>query len=336
MNIRLVIEKLIHKQNLESEEVSQAFHSLMSGELTDPLIASFLTAFASKGYTSLELTAAVGSMLNHSKKVELSNHDFIDTCGTGGDGKGTLNVSTLSALCLSSLGHSVVKHGNRSVSSVSGSSDVLAGLGYKIHEDGNKNLEEFQKHRFTFLFAPHWHPAMKYVGPVRKELGFRTIFNLLGPLSNPWKPNYQIIGVYHDSLLDLYAGTLSQLGRKRALVCHSRDGMDEFSLDAPTDYRMIESGEIRSGWIDPNEVSWGKNMEDSTSLFVSSPEEAISKAKMVLQGVDFVGTRWVALNGGVALWVMGKSPNWIEGTKSVFDQILSGKVEKYFSSLLGS
>jgi anthranilate phosphoribosyltransferase len=177
---------------------------------------------------------------------------------------------------------------------------------------------------------------MKHVAPVRKELGFRTIFNLLGPLSNPWRPSYQIIGVYHESLLDLYAGTLSQLGRKTALVCHSRDGMDEFSLDAPTDYRWIEKGKIQSGVLDPNEFSWGKNLEDSTSLFVSSPEEAVSKAKMVLKGVDFIGSRWVALNAGVALWVMGKTPNWKEGTKTVFEQILSGKVEKYFSSLLGS
>ncbi len=252
MEPRAAVLKLIEHKHLTALEAESFMNHVMKGEVSEILLSSFLTAMRFNGESVEEVLGCTLALRKNALRPKtVFPFDLLDTCGTGGDGQGTINISTLSAIVLASLGIKVAKHGNRSVSSHTGSSDILTRLGYQTETTQEEVEAHLVNRGFTFLFAPMWHPSMKHAGPVRKELGFRTVFNMIGPLSNPFSPQFQIIGVYQPELMELFIKVLQSLGLKRALVCHSRDGLDEFSIFQITDYTFLEIGVISRHSFDP-------------------------------------------------------------------------------------
>lgn len=333
MEIRKAILKVLDRKPLTVAEAEAVMNDIMKGSVSEILLASFLTALRSKGETVDELLGfSLALRRNALKPKTVFPFDMLDTCGTGGDGKGTVNISTLSAITLASLGLKVAKHGNRSVSSHTGSSDILTRLGYNTE----KTQEEVESHLiesgFTFLFAPMWHPSMKFAGPVRKELGFRTAFNMIGPLSNPFSPQYQIIGVYEPELMETLIRVLQGLGLKKALVCHSRDGLDEFSIFETTDYTLLEDGVISRKDFDPKTLGLGT--QSPQEVFTSGPDQAEELARRILEGEKIAGAHAVALNAGAGLFVMGKVHSIEEGYRIALEQLSSGKTKQFFQNLI--
>ncbi|MDV6234733.1 anthranilate phosphoribosyltransferase [Leptospira ellisii] len=333
MEPRAAVLKLIDRKHLDAEEAESFLGHVMKGEVSEILLASFLTAMRSNGESVDEVLGCTLALRKNALRPKtVFPFDLLDTCGTGGDGQGTINISTLSAITLASLGIKVAKHGNRSVSSHTGSSDILTRLGYKTE----KTQEEVESHLvdrgFTFLFAPMWHPSMKYAATVRKELGFRTVFNMIGPLSNPFSPLYQIIGVYQPELMELFIKVLQALGLKRALVCHSRDGLDEFSIFQITDYTFLENGVISRHSFDPSVL--GLSSLKREEVYADSSDHAEGLARRVLNSEPIAGAHAVALNAGAGLFVMGKAASIEEGYKTALESLLSGKTKKYFEDLI--
>lgn len=331
-----ILGQVVSGHHLVEAHAELFLNEVMDGKVSEPLLASFLTAMKMKGETTDELYGFVRAMRSHAIKPKTSfGFDFLDTCGTGGDGKGTLNVSTLSALTLASLGHKVAKHGNRSVSSLSGSSDILSGLGYPLERSHEECEAEFSRTGFVFLFAPSWHPAMKYAGPVRGALGFRTFFNLIGPLSNPFSPTHQIVGVYDKSLCLPMAEIFQKLGVKGAIVCHSRDGLDEFSIFEETDYAYFDGKTIQELMFDPRELRLEPNELDRNTVFSSSKEGAETLFRSVLDPSGPTGgTAMVSLNAGVSLWLLGATKDIRTGYELAKDALLSKKVLRFTSETL--
>ena len=223
--MRQIIEKIRNKENLSFDESKSAFEILMSGKAQDQEIFDFLTSLSDKGETSEEIAGGVYILREKSKRVEINN--CIDTCGTGGDGMNTLNISTASALLLASMGVKVAKHGNKAVSSKCGSGDVLDELNINVNLEPEQIKDQIIKHNFGFMFAPNYHSAMKYVGPTRKKIGKRTIFNMIGPLSSPALVERQVVGVFDKKLLGLFADALKNLNIKVSWIVCSEDGLDE-------------------------------------------------------------------------------------------------------------
>jgi anthranilate phosphoribosyltransferase len=332
--VKALLDKLLLGDSLLSEEAYSFLNEVMKGNVSEIILASFLTALKIKGETRDELQGFVRAMReNADKPTSKFDFDFIDTCGTGGDGKGTFNVSTLSAFTLAALGVKVAKHGNRSVSSLSGSSDILQSIGYPLDRGHEASTDEFLKTGFTFLFAPAWHPSMKYAGPVRRELGFRTFFNLIGPLSNPFSPTHQIVGVYDPGLLEVLSEVLQSLGSKKNIVCHSKDGLDEFSIFAPTDYVYFDGKNTQKLVLDPKSIP-DMNPPIESQVFAKNAEESLQLFKQVLQGESTSGTDMVALNAGAALFLMGKSDSLPAGFTLAKNALLSKKVLEFVGETL--
>ncbi|TGK00910.1 anthranilate phosphoribosyltransferase [Leptospira semungkisensis] len=333
MEIRQAIVKVLERKHLAVHEAEAVLNAVMKGQVSEILLSSFVTAMRAKGETVDELLGFCFALRKNALKPKTAfPFDMLDTCGTGGDGKGTVNISTLAALTLASLGIKVAKHGNRSVSSHTGSSDILGRLGYNTE----KTQEEVESHLlssgFTFLFAPLWHPSMKFAAPIRKELGFRTFFNMIGPLNNPFSPQYQIIGVYEPELMETFIRVLQGLGLKRALVCHSRDGLDEFSIFEKTDYTLLQDGVISRNDFDPKELKLGDL--NPAEVYTSGPDQAESLARKILEGEKIAGTYAVALNAGAGLFVMGKAKSLPEGYEIALEQLSSGKTGDFFQNLI--
>jgi anthranilate phosphoribosyltransferase len=335
MQAKDILHKVANRQDLNRDEARSFMGFVMRGEVSEVILSSFLTAMKVKGETGEEILGFAQAMKRAAvaPKSESWEGDVVDTCGTGGDGKGSINVSTLSALTLTSLGIKVAKHGNRSVSSVSGSSDLLSSLGFPLEMTHEEVEDRFLKTGFTFLFAPAWHPAMKYGANVRKELGMRTFFNLIGPLSNPFHPTHQIIGVFSKDWIDRIAFALQEMGLKAGLVCHSVDGLDEFSIFAPTDYTIFRNGQKESGVFDPKTLGLPSILHPE-EVYVSTPENALELSRRILQGEDLSGTHLVALNAGVALWLVKKVESIKDGYKMAIDHILNKKVAQFASEIL--
>ena len=238
--MKIFIDKLKNKQDLSFNESKNAFEILMDGKASDDEIFDFLTILSDKGEISDEIAGGVYVLRNKSKRVNVK--DCIDTCGTGGDGMNTLNISKASALLLSSMGIKVAKHGNKAVSSKCGSGDVLEALNIKIDLEPNDIEEQIKKNNFGFMFAPNYHSAMRYVGPTRKKIGKRTIFNMIGPLSSPALVNRQVVGVFDKKLLKIFANALSNLDIKFAWIVNSEDGLDEISPYSKTNVVQLKDG----------------------------------------------------------------------------------------------
>lgn len=327
------LQKIVVQENLSTEESFQFMMKIMHGEVSEIILSSFLTALRIKGETSEELLGFARAMRENAVKPSHGfDFEFLDNCGTGGDGKGSLNISTLSALTIASMGIKIAKHGNRSVSSLCGSSDLLSELGYKITQSHEEVEAEFRQKNFTFLFAPAWHPSMKYAANVRKELGFRTVFNMLGPLSNPFNPSIQIVGVYSADIMEKIMQVLVGLGIKKAIVCHSEDGLDEFSIFKPTNYYYYDGFSIIKKSFDPAVL--GIFPKENNGFYCNTKEESVGLAKKVLSGEEISGLYGVALNSGVAVYLSGMADSIEEGYKKALLQLKNGNVNSYIKQFI--
>ena len=315
------IDKIGAKQDLTFSESKEAFKILMEGKANDQEIFDFLTLLSSKGEVSDEIAGGVLVLRNKSKRVNVKN--CIDTCGTGGDGMNTLNISTASAILLSSIGIKVAKHGNKAVSSKCGSGDVLEALNIKINLEPDKIEEQINKNNFGFMFAPNYHSAMKYVGPIRKKIGKRTIFNMIGPLSSPALVDRQIVGVFDKKLLNTFANALKNLNIKFAWIANSEDGLDEISPYAKTNIVQLKNGEISEIIIDPNELNVNANKFED----LLGDDAHFNAVKMIdiFRGEDNDFSKAVCLNAAAGLIVAEIDLDFKNAYESARLHILSGK-----------
>lgn len=307
-------------------QMKAAMKELMDGRMPDDAIERFLLELRQRGETAVEIAAAAEVMRDHAVKLPRTFPDLLDTCGTGGDAQRTLNISTLSALTAAAAGARVAKHGNRSVSSVCGSADLLEKLGVRIELTPEKVSDCLEKTRFGFLFAPLFHPAVKAAMPARKRIQGKTIFNVLGPLSNPAGAAFQVVGVYESRLVPLVAQALGSLGTRRALVVHGADGLDEISLSGETSIAELDGGRVREYTVVPED--FGMKRESLESLRCQTPEQALELARRVLAGDSSAGSKIVCLNAAAALYICGKTGSIKEGVLAAMDALESGKAEK--------
>lgn len=323
--IKEAIIKLTNKENLSYEEAKTVMNEIMSGEASDVQKSAYLTALTMKGETIDEITGSAEEMRNHA--VQLSHEgDVLEIVGTGGDKSDSFNISTTSSLVIASAGVPVAKHGNRAASSKSGAADVLESLGVNITISPRKSAELLQNIGICFLFAQSYHTAMKYVGPIRKELGIRTIFNILGPLANPASANLQVMGVYDESLVEPLAKVLSNLGVKRALVVYGQDRLDEISASAETSVCEVKDGTFKSYTISPEQ--FGLTRCKKEELTGGTPDENAAITKAVLAGGQGARRTAVVLNAGAGLYVAGKADSIEAGVRLAEELIDSGKAEK--------
>ena len=319
------LTKLKNKENLSFEESKAAFEILMNGKASDNEIFDFLTFLSAKGEVSDEIAGGVYVLRNKAKKVNVSN--CIDTCGTGGDGKNTLNISTASALLLASMNIKVAKHGNKAVSSKCGSGDVLEELKIKINLNP-KNVEfQINKYNFGFMFAPNYHSAMKYVGPTRKKIGKRTIFNMIGPLSSPAFVQRQVVGVFDKKLLKIFGNGLKNLNIKFAWIVNSNDGLDEISPYDKTNVVQIRDGQISEIVIDPKDLEISANKFED--LLGDDAKFNASKIIDIFKGKDNDFSKAVCLNAAAGLIVSESHNKFIDAYRNARDHILSGKTYEH-------
>ena len=315
------LEKLNNKQDLSFEESKAAFEILMQGKASDVEIFNFLTLLSAKGEVSDEIAGGVYILRDKSKRVNAK--DCIDTCGTGGDGMNTLNISTASALLLASMGIKVAKHGNKAVSSKCGSGDVLEALDINIGLEPKDIEEQINKNNFGFMFAPNYHSAMRFVGPTRKKIGRRTIFNMIGPLSSPALVERQVVGVYDKKLLKIFAEALKNLGIKFAWVVNSEDGLDEISPYTKTNVVQLKDGKISEIIIDPSELNIKANRFED--LLGNDAEFNASKIIDIFKGKDNDFSKAVCLNTAAGLIVAEKHSLFNNAYEDSRKHILSGK-----------
>tara|TARA_B100000965_G_scaffold377806_1_gene372129 strand:+ start:928 stop:1920 length:993 start_codon:yes stop_codon:yes gene_type:complete len=326
-----ILDKINKKENLTFDESKIAFGAIMTGKADESKIFEFLTALSQKGETAEEISGGVYVLRNEAKHVN-APEGTIDTCGTGGDGKNTLNISTASALLLSSFNIKVAKHGNKSVSSKCGSADVLEKLNININLEPKEVEESINKNNFGFMFAQGYHSAMKYVGPVRKKIGKRTIFNLIGPLSSPAKVERQVVGVFDKKLLKIFAESLKNLNLKKALILNSQDGLDEISPYANTNIVELSNGKIKEFVLNPKDL--GIKASNFENIVGKDPGYNAEKIKEIFQGKDNDFSIAVCLNAAAGLLVAEQLTSFKEGYENLRKHILSGKVINHISKLV--
>lgn len=324
--IKEAIIKLSKKQDLAYAEAEAVMDEIMSGQATPVQMSAYLTALSLKGETIDEITASAAGMRAHCIKL-LHNLDVLEIVGTGGDGSNSFNISTTSSLVIAAGGVPVAKHGNRAASSKSGAADVLEALGVKITLTPERSAEILKKINICFLFAQNYHIAMKYVAPIRKELGIRTVFNILGPLSNPAGANMELMGVYDQSLVEPLAQVMANLGVNRGMVVYGQDSLDEISMCAPTSVCEIRDGKFTSYEITPEQ--FGYERCEKGALTGGTPVENAEITKAILKGEEKGPKRQaVCLNAGAALYIAGKAASIQEGVKLAESLIDSGAALK--------
>ena len=324
--IKEAIIKLSKKQDLTYAEAETVLDEIMSGQATPVQMSAYLTALSLKGETIDEITASAAGMRAHCIKL-LHNLDVLEIVGTGGDGSNSFNISTTSSLVIAAGGVPVAKHGNRAASSKSGAADVLEALGVKITLTPERSAEILKKINICFLFAQNYHIAMKYVAPIRKELGIRTVFNILGPLSNPAGANMELMGVYDQSLVEPLAQVMANLGVDRGMVVYGQDSLDEISMCAPTSVCEIRDGKFTSYEITPEQ--FGYERCEKGALTGGTPAENAEITKAILKGEEKGPKRQaVCLNAGAALYIAGKAASMEEGVKLAESLIDSGAALK--------
>ncbi|OQC28635.1 MAG: Anthranilate phosphoribosyltransferase [Deltaproteobacteria bacterium ADurb.Bin072] len=315
-------EKLIAGRHLSQPEMEQCFDLIMSGQVNDVQIGGFLTALRIKGETPDEIETAARIMRRHGVAVDTGCGTVIDTCGTGGDGASTFNISTAVAFVMAGAGYKVAKHGNRSVSSSSGSADCLEALGVPINLGPADAARAVRERGFCFLFAPAYHPSMKYAMPARKQLGIRTIFNTLGPLANPAGATNQVIGVYALSLVDPICEALKNMGLKGAMVLHS--GLDEVSVSGPTRYARLREGTISRGELRPEDA--GLSPLPADELRVTSPQESAGKILDLFEGrLEGACLNSLLLNAAAAFMAMDGAVNLKDGVAMAREVLADGR-----------
>jgi len=323
------IDKIRENQNLTFDESKAAFEILMEGKANDQEIFDFLTLLTVKGEASDEIAGGVYVLRDKSKRVSVDN--CIDTCGTGGDGMNTLNISTASALLLASMGIKVAKHGNKAVSSKCGSGDVLESLNININLEPNDIEDQINKNNFGFMFAPNYHSAMRFVGPTRKKIGKRTIFNMIGPLSSPALVKRQVVGVFDKKLLKIFANALKNLDIKFAWIVNSEDGLDEISPYAKTNVIQLKDNEISEIIIDPKELN--VNADKFDNLIGDDAKFNADKMINIFKGEDNDFSKAVCLNAAAGLIINETHQNFTDAYSNAREHILSNKVVKHLEKI---
>ena len=313
MMIKEAIIRLSQKQDLSYDEAEQVMNEIMEGKATDVQMSAYLTALSLKGETIDEITASAAGMRAHCIKL-LHNMDVLEIVGTGGDGANSFNISTTASMVIAAAGVPVAKHGNRAASSRSGAADVLEALGVKIDLPPERSAQLLKKIQICFLFAQNYHIAMKYVAPIRKELGIRTVFNILGPLSNPAGANMELMGVYEEELVEPLAQVMAKLGVVRGMVVYGQDKLDEISMSAPTSVCEIRDGWFQSYEITPEQFGYTRCTKEE--LTGGTPEENAEITRKILSGEDRGAKRCaVCLNAGAAIYIAGKAATMEEGVR---------------------
>ena len=323
------IEKIKKKENLSFDESKAAFELLMDGKAEEQEIFDFLTLLSNKGEASEEIAGGVYVLRNKSKRVNVEN--CIDTCGTGGDSMNTLNISTASAILLSSMGVKVAKHGNKAVSSKCGSGDVLEALNIKINLEPKDVEIQINKYNFGFMFAPNYHSAMRFVGPTRKKIGKRTIFNMIGPLSSPALVKRQVVGVFDKKFLKIFANALINLDLKFVWIVNSEDGLDEISPYAKTNIIQLKDGKISEIIVDPKELNI--NLDNFDNLIGDDANYNADQMINIFKGEDNDFSKAVCLNAAAGLMVNESYKNFVDAYNSARNHILSNKVFKHLERI---
>lgn len=319
------LNKILDKKELTEIEIIESLREIMDGKSKELVIGSFLTALKVKGETAIEITGGAKVMREKAEKIDLDDLHTLDTCGTGGDNLETFNISTASAFVCAAAGSFVSKHGNRAVSSKSGSADVLEELGVNINLSPKEVEQCVRNENIGFLFAPHFHKAMKHAMPVRKELGFRTIFNILGPLTNPAKAKSQVVGVFDEALTEVMAEVLKNLGVKHALVVHGMDGLDEISISDKTKITELYKNEIKTYYICPED--FGFLRYDISEIKGGTAKDNAQIIDNIFDGEMGAKRDIVLLNSGAALYV-NKNLNSIEEGINLAKKIIDDKKAK--------
>lgn len=330
--IKEAIHKLANKQDLSYEESETVMNEIMSGSASPVQMSSYLTALSLKGETIDEITGSASGMRANCIKL-LHNMDVLEIVGTGGDGANSFNISTTASIVISACGVPVAKHGNRAASSKCGAADVLEALGVNINVSPEKSQQLLSDINICFLFAQNYHIAMKYVAPIRKELGIRTVFNVLGPLSNPAGANMELMGVYDEKLLYPLARVMQNLGVKKGMVVYGEDKLDEISISAETKVCEIEGDNLKTYTIKPED--FGYKMADKKELAGGYPPENAEITRNILNGTDKGAKKdAVCLNAGAALYIAGKAESIYEGVKMAEECIKNGSAYKQLEKFI--
>lgn len=332
MDIQTAIKHVIARKDLTADEMTAVMRAIMTGECTPAQIAGFLVGLNMKGESVDEIAAAAGVMRELSQRVQVDTEHLVDTCGTGGDGANTFNISTTAAFVTAAAGARVAKHGNRSVSSKCGSADVLEAAGVRLDLDAGQIAECINQIGIGFMFAPMHHSAMKHaVGP-RRELGVRTLFNLLGPLTNPAGAPNQVLGVFSSDWQYKLTCVLQKLGARHVMVVHADDGLDEISIAAPTRVTELREGEISSYTLSPEQFDIPLNSPET--IAVNSVEDSLNTLYSVLENNPAPATEIVVLNAAAAIYVAGMAESYADGIQRAREALASGAARQKLDELI--
>ena len=326
------LKQIIAGHNLDADTMAQMLTAILSGDITSAQIGAFMGALATKGETFEELAGAARAMRKNAARIQVMSPVVVDTCGTGGDGLSTFNISTTTAFVVAGCGVTVAKHGNRSVSSKSGSADVLETLGVNLQTPPEIVEEAVAEIGIGFLFAPIYHSAMRHAGKARQEVGLRSIFNMLGPLTNPAGANCQLLGVFAPELTEMFAEALKLLGTRRAMVVHGHDGLDEISVCAPTRVSELNDGLVRTYDIQPEQFF--SELAEPEELHGGDPKENATITQAVLEGEKGAKRNVVLINSGAALMVAGKADSLKDGIELAANAIDSGAATEKIEALI--
>ena len=332
MDLQVAIRRVMARENLTDAEMTAVMQRIMSGEATGAQIGGFLIGLAMKGESVTEIVAAARVMRALALEVTVDPTHLVDTCGTGGDSRGTFNISTAAAFVVAEAGGRVAKHGNRSVSSASGSADLLEHAGARLDLEPEAIGQCIERTGVGFIFAPQHHQAMRHaIGP-RKEMGVRTLFNVLGPLTNPASAPNQLLGVYPKAWVRPLAEVLKALGSERVLVVHSEDGLDEISIAAPTHVAELRDGVVREYTIEPEDFDFDRASLDE--LHVDSVERSLEVIEAIFDGLPGPATDLLALNAGAAIYASGVEDTLIEGVARARAVLASGAVRQRLAAFI--
>ena len=332
ITMQLAIKAVTEKRDLSAEEMSATMRLIMTGEATPAQVGGFLIGLRMKGETIDEIAAAAAVMRELASKVDVDKNNLVDTCGTGGDASGSFNISTASAIVVAAAGGKVAKHGNRSISSKSGSADVLETAGVNLEISPQQVAECVNDIGVGFMFAPLHHSAMKHaIGP-RREMAVRTIFNVLGPLTNPASAPNQVLGVFSKDLVEPLAHVLKRLGSEHVLVVHAEDGMDEISIATPTYIAELNDGEVKTYTVQPED--FGMSRAELEQIRATDSAHSLEIIKNVFNNTDGPAKDIVCLNAGAAIYVAGLTTSLAEGVKKAQQVIASGAVAEKLEQLI--
>lgn len=332
MDIQKTLSQVINKQDLSEQQMTTVMELIMSGSLTDVQIAGFLVALQMKGETVVEIAAAAKVMRSFATPVQISSQSLVDTCGTGGDGASTFNVSTASAFVVAAAGAQVAKHGNRSISSSSGSADVLEAAGVNLEITPQQVKHCIENIGIGFMFAQKHHGAMKHAITARRELGVKTLFNLLGPLTNPARANHQVLGVFDKKWVEPMANVLKALGSIHVLVVHAEDGLDEISIGSTTYVAELKNGQITCYDIKPEQ--FGLKQVPVTALAIGNAQESLAVIKAIFDGETGPARDIVVLNAAAAIYAADLADSLEDGIKQAQVVIDNGKAKQKLKDLI--